>query len=150
MGDVFDGRVWRDFQNVNGVPFLAAPRNYALMLNVDWMQPFKHTIYSVGVMYLVLMNLPRSERLKTENVILVGVIPGPSEPKLKVNPYLSPLVNELLDLCNDGVKLRHHGSSFLAETFKACLLCVVCDIPASRKVCGFTGHNSAISVRKHL
>jgi hypothetical protein len=78
----------------------------------------------------------------------VGVIPGPSEPKLNVNPYLSPLVDELLDLWNDGVKLRHHGSPFLAETFKACLLCVACDIPASRKVCGFTGHNSAHGCNK--
>ena len=60
MGDIFDDRVWQDFQHINGAPFLAAPRNYALMLNVDWMQPFKHTVYSAGVMYLVLMNLPRS------------------------------------------------------------------------------------------
>ena len=29
MCDVFDGRVWRDFQVVNGVSFLASPRNYA-------------------------------------------------------------------------------------------------------------------------
>lgn len=79
------------------------------------------------------MNLPRNERFKTENVILVGVIPGPSEPKLNVNPYLSPLVYERLVLWNDGVQLRHHGSPFVAETFKACLLCVACDIPASRK-----------------
>ena len=118
------------------------------MLNVDWMQPFKHTIYSVGVMYLVLMNLPRSECFKTENVTLVGVIPGPSEPKLNVNAYLSPLVDELLILWNDGVKLRHFGSQFLPETFKACLLCVACDIPASRKVFGFTGHNSAHGCNK--
>lgn len=79
MCDVFDGRIWRDFHTVNGVPFLSAPRNYGLMLNVDWFQPFKHTIYSVGVIYLVIMNLPRSERFKPENVILVGLIPGPNE-----------------------------------------------------------------------
>ena len=35
----YDGRVWQDFENYEGEPFLAAPRNYALMLNVDWMQP---------------------------------------------------------------------------------------------------------------
>ena len=29
MGDIFDGRVWRDFQHVNGAPFFAAPGNYA-------------------------------------------------------------------------------------------------------------------------
>ena len=98
MCDVFDGRVWRDIQVVNGVSFLASPRNYALMLNVDWMQPFKHTIYSVSVICLTLMNLPRSERFKPVNVILVGIIPGPSEPKLNISTYLSPLVNELVIL----------------------------------------------------
>ena len=118
------------------------------MLNVDWMQPFKHTIYSVGVIYLTLMNLPRSERFKPVNVIFVGIIPGPSEPKLNINTYLSPLVDELVILWNDGIKLRHDGSAFVAETFRACLLCVACDIPASRKVCGFTGHNSSHGCNK--
>ena len=145
--DVSDGRIWRDFQYFNDIPFLATPRNYAFMLNVDWMQPFKHTIYSVGVMYLVLMNLPRCERFKPENIIFVGVIPGPSEPKLNINTYLSPLVDELLTLWDEGVKLRD-GSQRLLETFKACLLCVACDLPASRKVCGFTGHNSARGCNK--
>jgi hypothetical protein len=106
MGDIFDGRIWCDFQMYEGVPFSAAPRNYGLMLNVDWMQPFDHTIYSVWVLYLVLMNLLRNERFKRENVILVGIIPGPSEPPLNINTYLSPLVDELLVLWNDGVMMR--------------------------------------------
>ena len=148
MGDVFDGRVWRDFQTYEGVPFLAAPRNYALMLNVDWMQPFEHTTYSVGVMYLVLMNLPRHERFKRENVILVGLIPCPSEPQLNINSYLSPLVDELLILWNDGITIRHAGSQLIPEQFRAALLCVACDIPASRKVCGFTGHHSKMGCNK--
>ena len=38
--------------------------------------------YSVGVIYLSLNNLPRSLRYRRENVIIVGIIPGPSEPKL--------------------------------------------------------------------
>ena len=99
-------------------------------------------------MYLVLMNLPRSERFKPENVILVGIIPGPSEPKLNINTYLCPLVDELLILWNDGVKLHDGGSGFIAETFRAYLLCVACDIPASRKVCGFTSHNSSHGCNK--
>lgn len=112
------------------------------MLNVDWMQPFDHTPYSIGVIYLVFMNLPRSERFKRENVILVGIIPGPKEPPLNINAYLSPLVDELLILWNEGVKIRHYGSQIFPECFKAALLCVACDMPASRKVCGFTGHHS--------
>lgn len=142
MCDVFDGRVWRDFQLYEGNPFLAAPRNYAFMLNVDWMQPFERTIYSIGVIYLVLMNLPRSERFKRQNVILVGIIPGPNEPPLNINTYLSPLVDELLILWNDGVNICHDGSQIYPDCFRAALLCVACDIPASRKVCGFFGHQS--------
>ena len=108
--DVFEGGIWRDFQCFNGTPFLAEPRNYAFMLNVDWMQPFVHTTYSVGVMYLVLMNLPRSERFKRENVILVGVIPGPCEPPLTINTCLSPLVDELLKLWDTGVSVKQSWS----------------------------------------
>lgn len=37
-------------------------RNYGIMLNVDWFQPFKHTNYSVGAIYVTILNLPRAER----------------------------------------------------------------------------------------
>ena len=145
--DVFEGRIWKYFQHYNGKPFLEEPRNFAFMLNVDWVQPFLHTTYSVGVMYLVLMNLPRSERFKRENVLLVGIIPGPSEPPLTINTYLSPLVDELLLLWDTGVMLKHSGSCF-PQLFKGALLCVACDVPAARKVCGFTGHASAAGCSK--
>ena len=128
-------------------PYLVAPRNYAFMLNVDWFQPFKHLVYSVGVLYMVRMNLPRAERFKAENVFLVGVIPGPHEPIYNINLYLQPLVAELNVLWNDGISVKAHGSTANAE-FHAALLCVGCDIPTARKVCGFTGHGSNISCSK--
>ena len=142
MCNVFEGRVSRDFQVVNGSSFLASPWNYGLMLNVDWMQPFEHTTYSVGVLYLVLMNLPRSERSKRQNIFLVGIIPGPNEPRYHINSFLAPLVDELILLWGEGVNLRHSGSRLFPERFKAALLCVACDMPASKKVCGFTAHCS--------
>ncbi len=92
MADAYDGQIWADFQYVNGQPFLAEPNNFALMMNVDWYQPFKNSPYSVGVIYLTILNLPREERFKQENIILVGVIPGPKEPKNNINTYLDPLV----------------------------------------------------------
>jgi hypothetical protein len=39
LSDVYDGRVWRRFQNICGSPFLAARFSYALILNIDWFQP---------------------------------------------------------------------------------------------------------------
>ena len=59
-------------------------------------------MYSVGVIYLVIMNLPRVVRYKQENVLIVGIIPGPSEPH-DINSYLSAMVLDLVKLWNkDG------------------------------------------------
>ena len=74
------------------------------MINLDWFQPTKHGCDSIGVIYMVVINLPRQERFKPENVIIVGIIPGPKEPKLHVNTFLQPLVDELIDFW-DGVLL---------------------------------------------
>ena len=46
-------------------------------MNVDWFQTFKHIAYSVGVIYAVIINLPRAMRYKEENVMIIGIIPGP-------------------------------------------------------------------------
>ncbi len=59
----YDGNVWKTFEYI-----LANPNSYLLSLNVDWFQPFKHTTYSTGALYLTVQNLPRSERYKKENV----------------------------------------------------------------------------------
>ena len=41
--DIYDGRVWKDRQHLQGRPFLALPGNLCLMLNIDWFSPFEHT-----------------------------------------------------------------------------------------------------------
>ena len=93
LSDVYDGTLWNDFLTVNDIPFLSECYNYILLLNVDWLQPYKHIEYSVGVIYLVILNLPHSICYMSENVILFGVIPGPHEPSQTINTYLSPLVS---------------------------------------------------------
>ena len=96
--DVYDGKVWHDFEIVEGRPFLQLPNNVCLKLNLDWFNPFKHVQYSEGVLYFVIENLPRVDRYKLDNIIIVGCIPGPKEPKKHINGYLRPLVDELLGL----------------------------------------------------
>lgn len=71
--------------------FLSKPNNICLKLNVDWFKLYKHIIYSIGILYLVIENLPRTKRFSTDNIIIVGCIPGPNEPKKKThlsNPFL--------------------------------------------------------------
>ena len=72
LADVYDGQVWKDFQIYQGKPFLSMPHNIGLLLNCDWFQPYKHSQYSVGVLYLVILNLPRSIRFKPLNIMWRG------------------------------------------------------------------------------
>ena len=76
-------------------------------------------------------------RFKRENIILLGVIPGPKEPSLHLNSFLSPLVSELLDLWK-GVDLKLPDGK--SAKFRCALLGVSCDLPAGRKVCGFLSY----------
>lgn len=92
MEDVYDGNIWKEFQVYGDRPFLSNPFAFRLMMNIHWFQPYKHLTYSVGVIYLTIMNLPCSLRYKRENILLVGIIPGPHEPSHDINSYLDPLV----------------------------------------------------------
>ena len=143
FSDVYDGQVWKSFYNWKGNrPFLELPRSYGLMLNVDWFQPFKHrNDVSVGVIYLVIMNLPRKLRFLRENVILVGVIPAFKKEPESLNYFLEPLVDELQALWV-GVKFTSCTSPEETVLIHAALLCCAADIPAARKLCGFLGHNA--------
>ena len=148
--DVYDGNIWREFQTYNGRPFLAEPFTYGLMLNIDWFKPCKHVEYSIGAIYLTIMNLPRDVRFKQENVLLIGLLPGPREPKHDINAFLEPLVQELLVFWN-GIGVEVCARSFPENVSVRCaLLCVACDIPASRKVCGFLGHAAILGCSKCL
>ena len=84
--DVYSGKVWKEFLCYNGQQFLSQPYNFALMMNMDFFQSsYKHVNYSIGAVYLSILNLPRTLRYKQENVILVSLIPGPHEPKHGIN-----------------------------------------------------------------
>lgn len=147
LTDIYDGNVWKEFQSSEKNSFLTHRNNYGLMLNLDWFQPFKHVKYSVGVLYAVILNLPRDERFKLKNVLLIGVIPDlKHEPS--VNSFITPLVNELKVAWSQGFQLASSKSSYLKKNFKVALMCVGCDIPATRKLCGFLGHSATLGCSK--
>ena len=141
LTDVYDGEIWKEFQKETKSNFLNNLQNYGLMLNLDWFQPFEHVRYSVGVMYAVILNLPREERFKLKNVILIGIIPDmKGEPS--VNTFISPMVDELKRGWNEGFEMTSFKYPRKKTKFKLALMCVGCDIPATRKLCGFLGHNA--------
>ena len=80
-------------------------------------------------------------------IVLVGIIPGPKEPKYTINSYLTPLILELTEGWSVGFRIRS-GSSHI--TIRVALACVSCDMPASRKVCGFLIKYVRKSPRQHF
>ena len=149
LADIYEGCVWKESNSILGRPFLSQPNNLSLMLNVDWFNPYDETPYSAGVIYFTILNLPRSERYKFENVILAGIIPGPREPKKHINTYLSPIVKDLKQLYT-GVVMMNPGSFCGTTLVCAVLSCVSCDLPATRKVCGFYSFSSLYGCSKCL
>lgn len=74
------------------------------------------------------------------------MIPGPSEPELAMNAYLSPLVEELKQGWERGFNVK--TSQGVQVPIRIALTCIACDIPASRKVCGFLGHHASLACNK--
>lgn len=132
MGDFIDGKVWLEETLKLG----NSSNVLGFLINIDWFQPFKDTSYSIGVIYIVIVNLPRNVRYKDENVIIVGVIPGPKEPSQNINSYLGPMVSELLELYTGIWFDTFQGKQFM----RGILVCISSDIPATRKAAGFVGH----------
>ena len=80
-------------------------------------------------------------------MLVVGIIP-PFDKEPCLNTFLEPLVKEMKVLWK-GVKLKVHGKEE-PEKIKAAILCASSDIPASRKLCGFLGHNATFGCNKCL
>jgi len=112
LGDIYDGDIWKTFKDTpfdenSGLFFSEETANshLGLVLNVDWFQPYSNTTHSTGVIYAAIVNLPREIRFKRENILILGILPGPNEANLhKINHYLSPIVDELISLWQ-GTKL---------------------------------------------
>ena len=144
LADIYDGEVWKEFER-NG--FFVSKFNLSLTMNVDWFRPFKRAQYSLGVIYFVINNLPRDMRFKEENIIIAGIIPGPREPSRDINPFLQPIVDDLIPLWTGKVfDVVGHGSVIS----RSALMCVASDSPASRKVGGFLGHQALHGCTKCL
>jgi hypothetical protein len=108
---------------------------------LDWFQPFDGTIHSTGVLYAAIGNLPRDVRFKRNNILILGLLPGPDEVSLhKINHYLAPIIDELKSLW-EGVTLNRTYECQEGKRIRAALVLVSCDIPAARKICG---HISAL------
>src|SRR5437762_12238188 len=73
------------------------------------------TNFAIWMIMLLNLNLPPGERVKLENVILCGFVPGPKNPQ-DLDSYMHPLVQEFILLqSKSGVQV---WNGYKREAFK--------------------------------
>ena len=150
MRDIWDAPGLHNLVGADGKPFIrrdGSEGRYVFSFCMDGFNPFQlkqaGKKASIVAMYMICLNLPPEERYKLENMFLVGIIPGPHEPKKEeINHLLSPLVDDLIDSYLHGVWYCR-TQNYKGGRYARCVLVpVVCDTPAARQV---TGRTSATS-----
>ena len=119
LGDIYDGRIWKNFKNAEGEPFFDCPNTFGCMLNLDWFQPFKDSIYSVGVLYLSFLNLPLKKGTKRKTLLLLALFQVLRSPAGMLIHFWTLL---LMNYWTSGMVF---GPKFC----RLALVCATCDIP---------------------
>ena len=100
-----DALAWKHF-NQTHPSFSAEIQNVRLGLYADGFQPFGQSgqQYSSWPVIVTPYNLPPWLCMKEEYMFLSVIVPGPKNPKDKLDVFLQPLIAELTQLWNVGVQ----------------------------------------------
>ncbi|KAJ2927450.1 hypothetical protein H1R20_g9645, partial [Candolleomyces eurysporus] len=144
--DLYDGMIYNSlcstYVNIGGTEhphrFFEADTDIALGLATDGFAPFCNCKQTCRPILVYNLNLPPDERFLMENLICVGVVPGPKKPK-DFNSFLYPFVSESLELAL-GVDAYHslRQCMFLLRTY---LLFGGGDMPAVAMMMLMKRHN---------
>jgi hypothetical protein len=125
-----DSFAWKDFDR-RYPNFSCDPRNVRLGLASDGFNPFKTMTISHSTWPVVLIpyNLPPWMCMKQPNFILSLLIPGPKGPGNNIDVYMQPLMEELNELWEIGIKTF---DACKKETFqmRAAIMWTINDFPA--------------------
>lgn len=131
-----DSPAWKNLDQQCPI-FGAESRNIRLALATDGFNPFGNMSVSHSTWPVVLIpyNPPPWLCMKQHNFILSLLIPGPTQPGNDMDVYFEPLVDELLDLFEQGVKTYDvsHDEWF---QLRAAILYTITDLPGLGYVSG--------------
>ena len=131
-----DSATWAQI-NDQWPQFAAEPRNLRLGLCTDGMNPFsmQSTNHSTWPVLLVNYNMRPTLCMKSENIMLSLLTPGPTAPGNNIDVNLQPLIDDLKDLWNEGIEVY---DSLSKEDFilKAMLLWTISDYPGLGTLAG--------------
>ncbi|KAK2444967.1 hypothetical protein QL285_015951 [Trifolium repens] len=148
---VADSLQWKKIDNM--FPnFGKESRNLRLGLATDGMNPFGNlsTNHSSWPVLLMIYNLSPWLCMKRKYIMLSMMISGPRQPGNDIDVYLSPLIDDLRLLWEEGVDVldAYSGEQF---NMRAMLFCTINDFPAYGNLSGYSvkGHNACPICEKH-
>ncbi|XP_050211492.2 uncharacterized protein LOC126661677 [Mercurialis annua] len=133
-----DSPAWKHFNEANP-SFASEVRNVRLGLCTDGFQPFGQTgrQYSSWPVIVTPYNLPPGMCMKEEYMFLTAIIPGPKNPKDKLDVFLQPLIAELKHLWEVGVN-TYDISVRQNFQMRAALMWTISDFPAYSMLSGWS------------
>ena len=132
--DFWSGKLFQDLKKKG---LFASETDLAFALSSDGVKVFKsRRAFYIWPLILVCLNLPPQERFKRRNILVVGFIPGPNNPK-DMDSYLWPLVEEFMRL-ESGIH-AYNGYRQRPFQLKAHICLVTGDMPGRSKMQGFKG-----------
>jgi len=130
MAHPSDSEAWKHL-DASYPSFAAEPRNVRLGLCTDGFSPFGHygQTYSCWPVIVTPYNLAPWMCQKRQFMFITLLIPGPKNPKGNLDIYMQPLIEELLQLWNEGIPTYDVS---LRQNFimKVAILWTVSDFPA--------------------
>lgn len=124
LSDIYDGNLYKKFFENNGI--LSNENNLSFSLNTDGAPLFKSSSVSIWPVYMLINELPLSQRKRRQNALLYGVWISNKKPQMW--SFFKPLFSEMQYLESSGHSfIDSDGNSFLC---KCILLTCTCDLPA--------------------
>jgi hypothetical protein len=131
-----DSPLWDDFDKKHP-KFAEDSRNIRLAFASDGFNPYRmqNVSYSIWPGICIPLNFPPSMCMKQSNFILSFLIPGKEAPGSDMNLYCEPLVNDLLDMFEYGVR-TYDASRGEFFQLRAAILWTITDFPGLGYVSG--------------
>ena len=132
-----DSPLWKDFDEKHK-EFAKDSRNIRLAFATDGFNPFRtmNVSYSVWPGICIPYNFPPSMCMKQSNFILSLLIPGKYGPSSDMDVYYQPLVYDLLDIFENGVR-TYDASKGEYFQLRAIVLWTITDFPGLGFASGF-------------
>ncbi|CAK5262381.1 unnamed protein product [Mycena citricolor] len=151
LESIQDGEVWKNLKAADGSRFFYDEEENELRigvsLGIDWFGRKSSNYgpsHSSGVVSFCIQNLNSELRYRPENLIVTGMLPGPTEPtSAQLQNYSKIIVDDLIKLYEDGITVTVLGfpNGFRV---RVALISIIADHPAMCKICGFADHGHKI------